>query len=439
VKKDLEGGRPWDQVAVEYSRDNTVSMHKGDLGWIQYGDKPFNIYPDVQEQIFSIPVGSWTGPIQTSGEFHFIKVLEERERAAGAPAQERARARELLVKSMRQEAEQEFANRMWERGGYSVNEDNLSWLVERILESFRRDPANNPVPVITPQDEKRVVIRSDTHPYTARMLLDRLELVNPQGRDSSIDVSDWRNLIITEWVITDEVAAYAREKGYDRDPGYNSELKKYIDGQLYARESQKIRDSVPVPTDEDLERYRAAHPEEFDVPERRSIMEVLVATREEADEILRQVKAGADLEEFAVERTIRGEAYRQRGGRFAPIRKSEFGPLGQAVFETPVGELGPVVETPLGFSVFRVLRSSPPQTISLDSIRESLRQRLLNEGRKAAEESTIQRLRKNGSVKIDEEFLREFARRAIAAAQQYKQRTSAPDSVASPDGGGVGR
>lgn len=409
----LEAGAEWGPLAQAESEDPRRMMHQGDLGWMSWGEGNFAYYEDLQPIVYRLPVGNWEGPIRSGNEFHFIKVLEERERTMGPPEQERAAARSRLVSLRQTDMEQELVNRIWSEQGYRVNEDQFRWLVDRIVTSFQNDPRNNPVPVLSRADSRRVVVQSESNPYTAQDLLDRLELINPQGRDNPLGLPDWRQRFV-EWVITDEVAELARGLGYDRDPAILAALERFTESKLYADKLLALEAAAGVPDDAYLDRYFEEHPEEFDIPERRNLYEVLLATREEAEAIRDRVVAGEDIQELAYQYTIR-EGFRERRGRLAPVSREELLPLGAAAAEVAVGEVGPVVEGPLGFSVFKVERVNPARRLTLDDVRENLRERLRMDRERDAVESFVAEARARRRIRRNDELLREYAEELVAA------------------------
>jgi parvulin-like peptidyl-prolyl isomerase len=209
-------------------------------------------------------------------------------------------------------------------------------------------------------------------------------------------------------VISTRIAEYARRNNYDEDPIYRAERKTFIETALYAEQRNKLRLSVPVPTDEELAQYYQDHPDEFDIPELRRLVEVLLETREEAEEVLLEAQTGRDMGMIANERTIR-PGYRDMLGRFAPIRRGEFGALGEAVFETELNEIGPIVETPLGFSVFKVIHVIPARLITLEEVRDDLRNRLYQEERQAVVDRFVEQEWRQARIWKDHERLRSYA------------------------------
>jgi len=160
---------------------------------------------------------------------------------------------------------------------------------------------------------------------------------------------------------------------------------------------------------------------------------VLLATREEAEAILERARAGEDLENLAFEFTIR-EDFVNRYGRFAPIARGEFGALGEAVFETERGELGPIVETPLGFSVFQVQRIYPPRTVELDQVRENLRARLAGDWSRENVAQFKKAARERARIWVNEELLSNYLDDVVAFINA--RRAAEADSTFPLDGRG---
>ncbi len=430
IQQQLESGADWRELALAESDDPRRLLHGGDLGWLSWGQGPFPSYPDLEPLVYSIPVGTWDGPLRSGPEYHFIKITEERDRQLGSPELERANARARIMSLRQDDREQKLVNRIWSEGGYGINQDHFRWLVEKIGASFEQDPRNNPVPRLSPEDGRRVVIQSTRTPYTAQDLLDRLELVNAQARDNNITLPDWQNQFI-EWVITNEVAAEARRLGFDRDPSIRSALERFTNSKLYADKLGILEAARGVPNGAYLERYYTEHPQEFDIPERRALTEVLLATRTEAEGILARAQQGEDLADLAAEATIR-EGFRERRGRMAPLARDELAPLGEAASQVAKGQLGPVVETPLGFSVFRVDGVSPAHVVTLDEIRDNLRERLRMEWRSSAIDSFLTEARRRWPVRRDEDLLRSYA--AEVVANRTAGRTEPPNDPVDPPG-----
>lgn len=429
VKDRLLAGEDWGSVAVVYSKDNEVALHRGDLKWLAWGEGPFSVYPDLQPIAYEIPVGTWQGPIQVGKEYHFINVLEERTRQRGSPEEERAAAYSRIFSDRQEQMEQDLSNRMWSGKGFHLDEDQFRWLIDELNDSFERDAANNPLPELSREDSRRVIVRSDSDPYTAADLLEYIELLTPRERDNKLSLNDWRSTFVN-WIIIDQVAEYATSKGYRRNPGIIAAGIQFTDSRLYALKLENLRSGARPATDQELQRYYEENPQFFDLPERRQIVEVLVATREEAENLLRRAKAGESMAMLAGQYTIR-PGFRERSGRFASISREEFGALGEAVFETPLDEFGPVVETPLGLSIYQVTEIRPPHVINLEDVKDNLRENFRIQMAKTLVEDFKAEARERSRIWKNEEAVREWAEKIVAwreAVNSDSTETVPPDN-----------
>ena len=430
VEDRLLAGEDWGSVAVVYSRDDEVVLHRGNLGWLAWGEGPFSVYLDLQPVAYEIPVGTWQGPIQVDNEYHFINVVEERSRQRGTPEDERAAAYSRIFSDKQEQMEQDLANRMWSDKGFHLDEDQFRWLIDEINKSFDRDAANNPIPQFSREDSRRVIVRSDSDPYTATDLLDHLELLTPRERDNQLTLVDWRHLFVN-WVIMDQVAEYATSKGYRRNPGIIAAGIQFTDSRLYALKLENLRSGARPATDQELQRYYEQNPQFFDLPERRQIVEVLVATSEEAESLLRRARAGESISRMAEQYTIR-PGFKERSGRFASISRQEFGALGEAIFETPLDEIGPVVETPLGFSIYLVTDVQPPHVISLEDVSDNLRENFRIEMARTLVEDFKAEAGQRSRIRKNAEILTEWAEQIVAwreAASEAANEAASSDST----------
>jgi len=129
----------------------------------------------------------------------------------------------------------------------------------------------------------------------------------------------------------------------------------------------------PCLADTAVESYYEEHEDEF---EQACSAHILVATREEADEVVALLRAGADFATLAAERsTDTGSAV--EGGTLPCVLPGQLIPeLDAALYGQPVGEIGDPVETGFGFHVVRV---DSRRVAPLAEVREAVRQGLATE------------------------------------------------------------
>ena len=75
VKKKLEGGADFAEVAKEFSIEPAAKESGGDLGWFKLG----MMVPEFWEAAFNMELNKISEPVQTEHGFHIIEVTEKRE------------------------------------------------------------------------------------------------------------------------------------------------------------------------------------------------------------------------------------------------------------------------------------------------------------------------------------------------------------------------
>ncbi len=130
--------------------------------------------------------------------------------------------------------------------------------------------------------------------------------------------------------------------------------------------------------------YYEAHRDEFRVPERRTLRQVLLANENEARDTRRRLERDPKELELLARSRSRGPEAAQGGlmGTFAPGELPA--DLETAAFTLAPGGISPVIATPLGFHVLRLDAREPARQRSLDESRDEIHARLL---RRASDEN----------------------------------------------------
>ncbi len=123
------------------------------------------------------------------------------------------------------------------------------------------------------------------------------------------------------------------------------------------------------------------------------------AAKREADSLLVELRDGADFAEVAREHSDEASTA-PRGGRMQPFGRGRMVPeFERAAFETPVGELSPVIETPMGYHIIHVVdRSKPP----LDEVRDQIESQLERPLRTEAEDRYVTNLMETSRLEFYE-------------------------------------
>jgi parvulin-like peptidyl-prolyl isomerase len=189
-------------------------------------------------------------------------------------------------------------------------------------------------------------------------------------------------------------------------------------------------------TEESAKAFYDGHPEEFTQPEGRLASHILVRVPEGADDATktdRRAKAegirkalleGADFAKLASE--VSDSASRTHGGELGVIpRGREAKSFEDAVYGQKIGEIGEVVESPVGYHVIKVTGEQEKKVIPFDEVKDRLIAAMKSQASQKIASEYIAGLREKATIKLDGALAAAEAEAKAAAAK-----TNAPAEAA---------
>lgn len=190
-------------------------------------------------------------------------------------------------------------------------------------------------------------------------------------------------------------------------------------------------------TDEAAQAFYEDNVAEFTVPEGRVTSHILLRVAPTADEAVRadsRAKAegirkalleGADFAGLA--REVSQCASRTRGGALGVIPRGREAPaFEEAVFSQEFGEIGEVVESPVGFHVIRVDSDQEEKVIPFEEVKNRLRAQMRSRAQQQITAEYIKELREKATIKLDGAL----ADAAAAAESALKEQGALPETPA---------
>jgi len=155
----------------------------------------------------------------------------------------------------------------------------------------------------------------------------------------------------------------------------------------------------------EVEKHYADHASEFQEPERVHVLQVVVATRDEAAQVRDQIRRDpAKFGEVARRASIAPEG--KNGGDLGWIgRGAGFPEVFDVCFQLPVNLVSDVTPSPYGFHLFKVVERKAASRRTLEQARGEIAERLLREKRARAQAEYLAALRSRATIEIDKAAL----------------------------------
>jgi parvulin-like peptidyl-prolyl isomerase len=131
-----------------------------------------------------------------------------------------------------------------------------------------------------------------------------------------------------------------------------------------------VNSNVRVSEDE-AEDYFNEHRDKYKAESRVNVSQIVVRDEEKAKSVLKRLNNGEDFAHVAGEVSISPEA--ARGGNLGFIAKQIMPePLDETIFSLPVNKISPIVKSPYGFHIFKVLEIQSAKTKSFAESKENV-------------------------------------------------------------------
>ncbi|HIE04288.1 MAG TPA: hypothetical protein EYP61_05965, partial [Candidatus Latescibacteria bacterium] len=339
-------GRPFEELVRKYSIDSTTVDKGGDLE--RYFRRDEAAYP-IGDAIWDLKPGEISEPIRVGNFYEIVQILDEKP----VPFEDwKPELRRALWKYKFRVELDAFVENLRKELHVKLHEENMDLLLAKERESGGR-------PSVVSEDEKKLPLYTfDGGQITIGDYLKAFR----GSRRRPMDRKGLLNYV--NYLLPDELlVAFAYKKGIDRIPEVVAWIKKKREELLVEILRRKeVGEKVEVSDQEVREEYERHKMDTYYLPEERDFIEILVPTKEQAEELLRRIMAGEDMEELAARYTTR-KGLKKLKGKFHmhPFEKPIYGNYYDVVMNAPLGKLiGPVkVEkgyepSDTGYAVFKV-------------------------------------------------------------------------------------
>ncbi len=203
------------------------------------------------------------------------------------------------------------------------------------------------------------------------------------------------------------------QSDYGKD-GFNKVFKEKDDYQAWQEELEKrmvlekliereVNSAVSV-SDEEALAYFKSHPTGWTAGESVHVSQIVLPSRNKAEETLSRLKNGEDFGTLAKEVSTGPEG--AKGGDLGSFTKGTLPEhFDRALFSLQPGKFSQIVETPYGFHIFKVLEKSSKQHPGYDDVKEKIKEILKREKEEKEYITWLAKLRSGASITVNEPVL----------------------------------
>ena len=390
----LENGMEFAEVARLHAVDRMMGLPSGKPDRFTYS--PYDAPKAVVRRVFVLPEGGTTEPIPLRGG-HVIARVRERRRVGIEEVRDKIRTylHDLKVDILRDS----YLSRLRAALDFRSHPQNMEVVVQ-VLKDGRSLST-------LPEEQLRLPV------YTfGDVVLGVEEVVEavepgkaqwPQINQDEVIYDLKRTLLPVEVMACD-----GRGRGVDQTEAFRRLLQAEKQGLMLVRLRDQVLEGRLQVTQEDLEVYYDSHKRRFRIPAQAHLQELLVEDADQARDLVRQIKAGAELSELIGQYSIRHYNVEEGVLRVFDIQNPLYGEEWMnTVMNAPLNELQGPVKTKGGYSVFKVLHRYDESFDTLENkwVRGMVVRAVKEEKERSIFNNYLEELREKYAerIKVDEE------------------------------------
>lgn len=182
--------------------------------------------------------------------------------------------------------------------------------------------------------------------------------------------------------------------------GWKERVKEKLLIEKTIRTASHYRDAIS--TDE-ARTYYEAHRDEYILPEQVKARQIVVASKRNANRILRELKKGKEFEKLAVENSLGPEG--RFGGDLGYFTRGDMPKEFNVVFSMDNGQVSKAVKSPYGFHIFKVEDKTPGRQLTFEEVIDDIKRKIAQMKSEQLYYQWLEELKKNAKIEINRHLL----------------------------------
>lgn len=214
--------------------------------------------------------------------------------------------------------------------------------------------------------------------------------------------ADKRGIQVSDREVWDSATSWLPEGGTPQ-PALLEHTRRFLRGQRLV--STLVRPKVTV-TPSEVQEYYRSHEEEFIVDDGVRVFEILVAEKEQAQRIRRQLRAGDRPRFESAARQYSHGVTASQGGDLGVFKRGELPQeFERVIFGLKRGQLSPVFASGRGYHIFMVIEWLPRRIQSFSEAQNSIFEKLAAQKERAVLHSLLEEIFQKASLEILDDAL----------------------------------
>lgn len=404
----IQDGLDFDTAVRQYSKNQDASTG-GMVFTATYGQ----LTPEVQEAIFSVPIGGVTEPVMTTHGWILMKVLRRNEGRSKPPYEDVKEEYTTQVKNLKEAvALNAFTGKLRDDYGVTWYYDNIGILFnslppdrdfddapprsQEVYPLLLLDSADLDKPIASWQGGKQITIKDFSDFY------DQASFFNRPRRNARY--GGIRQFLV-ERIMNEISADIVRKSGIENDPEVARTLKAKREEIMVNLLYNDVINKQTVVSKEEIKNYYEGNIESFHNPEKRKFGVILAGDVETAQQAYRELRGGQSFRTVMLSYSVDEESKANNGEtpELARGEQPELDPVGFSL--RAVGDVSEPFQTSRGWMVLKLVERIDEKYFSLEEAEGQIEGALKQEKNDARLDEMLTKWKEEVGVVIHEDNL----------------------------------
>jgi peptidyl-prolyl cis-trans isomerase C len=224
----------------------------------------------------------------------------------------------------------------------------------------------------------------------------------PDNYKMQLNKEDVLEQLITQTLLIQK----AEELNLSEDPEISFQIKNTVDQILIQSLLEKEIIEKTALNDDDINSYYEENKENYWLEEEVHALDILVETKEKAEEIVQKLEEGQEFDTLAKESSIASTA--SMGGDIGFISKGTLtAEIEEQLFVLNTGEISEIIPTEKGFHIFKVVEKNPSRYRELAEVKGEIENEMLPLRQQEAFDQYLQNTEDQAVIEKNVELLQE--------------------------------
>ena len=419
IQDALNRGVSWEELAKVSFNDSVLASNGGDLGWHRFGE----MEPAFEDTVFALPVGRISQPVRTRFGYHLIQVLNKRKNVFLSKddfENRKPSLKKILVRRGEKKLSSQFIKKFWEGENVEMINKTFNFLVSKIRdevidnrlikkENFKglKDVELNDLKVGLESFQNEVLVTYKNGQWTIGDFLDKLRRLPITQRPRMNSPTKFRH-DLGIMIRNELLAEQAKRLGLETDAVVQKEVKYWEDEYVFSSLWNDILDTLSI-SEQKAKAFFEKHSSRYWIPDQVWVQEIFVRSKSQAQQLLDQIKTGAEFNELAKKHSLR-KATAEKGGDPGWLERGQMGNISLTGLKLKKGEISKPIKVAGGYSVIKVLGKKKQRNKTFDEAQVELMNDVRHELSGTVFDQWVGRLKSKTNIQINDSLLIKMAK-----------------------------